>query len=335
MHQKDYRLKETTALSRILLDEKQPPPKEHQVLRVGEFNHPEYGNFKITSEVLTEMVKNFNDRARGIDIAWDYFHDFNGVASAWVESLELRENDTELWARVTWTPLAQQKLADRELRYFSPDFAFQWQDPESGRVYNNILFGGGLTNRPFVKEMQAIVASEKKQGVKNMKTEKELNEEIVTLKAQNLKLSEQYGDSQKSLAVMSPELEAAKKEIEGLKSQIAQMMKDKEAMMGEQKKLEEAKQLAEKTSEFNKLLSEGKACVAQKEAYLKGDMDGFIKLAEKVNLKATGASGGAGGGDDDEDTKTIKLAEKLQSEDKTLSRGEAMKEARRQVKATK
>ena len=130
-----------------------------QILRVGSFKHPKYGEFEITPTILLEMKKNFDDKIRGIDIGFDYFHESDKEASGWPTELYLLNEDTELWAKVDWTPKAQRMLYERELRYFSPDFAFKWTDPESGQEFNNVLFGGGLTNRPFVKDMAAIAAS--------------------------------------------------------------------------------------------------------------------------------------------------------------------------------
>ena len=155
------RLNGTNAYSPVTLGEKNTVPDRVQVLRVGKFQHPSYGKFEITQQTLSEMKSNFDKRVRGIDVSFDYYHASDEDASAWVKELVLEENGTQLWAIVDWTPKAEQKLAERELRYFSPDFSFSWKDPESGVVHKNVLFGGGLTNRPFVKEMMAIVADEK------------------------------------------------------------------------------------------------------------------------------------------------------------------------------
>lgn len=147
-------------LNAVKLSEGQSP--EIQILRVGKFDHPQYGNFEITNKVLSELKDNFDKRVRGIDIAIDYFHKADEEAAGWIKELYLSEDQSELWAKVDWTPTASKKLSEREVRYFSPEFAFKWQDPESKQTFNNVLLGGGLTNRPFVKEMEAIAASRKK-----------------------------------------------------------------------------------------------------------------------------------------------------------------------------
>lgn len=330
------RLYGTNIRNRILLDETQPPPKWHQVMKVGMFKHPKHGMLEITPEVLSNMVINFNEKIRGVDIAWDYFHEFNGIASGWPIKLETRQNGTELWAETDWTPEAQRRLAEKELKYFSPDFAFEWEHPESGKVYKHVLFGGGLTNRPFLKDMKAIVANEQtNEGVSGMKTQEELLKENGKLEQKVIKLNEDLVSSQKELTDSGSELDAAKKKIAELEAKILEMSKSYETVMAEKKKSDEAVKLAEKENEFNVLLSEGKAVVAQKEAFIKGDMKEFIKLAENTNTKGKGASGGNSSEDqgDDEDA-TIKLAEEI-CEKQKISYSEAMKQARREHQAKK
>jgi hypothetical protein len=57
-----------------------------------------------------------------------------------------------------------------------------------------------------------------------------------------------------------------------------------------EKKQQEDKKLSEKTSNFNKLLSEGKAVEAQREAFMKDDTVKFAELAQSVNLQGNGSS---------------------------------------------
>src|SRR6267378_2033908 len=68
-----------------------------QVLRVGKFNHPKYGEFEITTATLAEMKKNFDSNVRGVDVAFDYFHDSDKEASGWPSELYISENGNELW----------------------------------------------------------------------------------------------------------------------------------------------------------------------------------------------------------------------------------------------
>lgn len=326
------RLNQTSAFSPLKLGEGDKVPNEVQVLRVGKFKHPSYGDFEITTQVLSEMKSNFDKKIRGIDTAFDYFHASDKEASAWVNDLILKENGTQLWAVVDWTPKAEKKLAERELRYFSPDFAFKWQDPESGNVYKNVLFGGGLTNRPFVKEMQAIVADETKTGENDM-TELEKAQALVKeLEGKNVKLSEDKAAMEKQMADMPKPDKVAQLEqqIAALQAELAKEKQAGEAMLSEKKKMEEAAKLAEKTSEFNVLLSEGKACAAQKDAFISGNMQEFIKLAQPLNMKG---SGGAGTQEEaDKNAKVLKLAEEKIKANPKLNKGDAISQALAEVK---
>lgn len=326
------RLKETSIYSQILLNEAAGVPKVHQVLRVGKFKHPQYGSFEITTQTLSEMVANFDSKVRGVELAWDYFHESDKEAAAWVNRLELRENGTELWAEVSWTPKAQQKLSERELRYFSPDFSFSWTDPESGVNHRNVLFGGGLTNRPFVKEMSAIVAHENLKGANQMTELEKAQAKITELEASNIKLSESCGDMEKKLQDMPKpdEVELLKKEIEQLKSALQAEKSEKEVYLADKKKLEEAKMLAEKETEFTVLLTEGKACAAQKDSFIKGDMTEFIKLAQPLNLKPAGSS--AVDTETDEIQSILKLAEEKRKANPKLGHADSISLAKKELK---
>lgn len=324
------RISNTSAFAEIKLGEENQVPSTVQILRIGKFNHPQYGNFEITKTTLAEMKANFENNIRGVDLAFDYYHASDKDAAAWVKGLELREDDTELWAEVDWTPKARQKLAERELRYFSPDFAFVWKDPESGNTFSNVLFGGGLTNRPFVKEMAAIVADEKYKGETMTELEK-AQKENEALKAQNIKLSEENAVMQKQVeaAPQPSELEQMKKQMAELQEKIKMAEAKEAAALAEKKKLEEQIQCAEKEKEFNVLLSEGKACAAQKDAFIKGDMMAFVKLAQPVNTKGAGNSGNQNG--DTDEQKTLKLAEAKRKEDPKLDVATSISLARREL----
>ena len=327
------RLNQTSAFSPLQLGEGNKVPNQVQVLRVGKFNHPTYGAFEITTQTLTEMKSNFDKNVRGIDTAFDYFHASDKEASAWVKDLVLKEGGLELWADVEWTPKASQKLAERELRYFSPDFAFKWEDPESGAVHKNVLFGGGLTNRPFVKEMRAIVADETKTGEKNMTELEKAQARVKELETQTVKLSEDKAAMEKQMADMpKPDKVAAlEQQIAALQAELAKAKGESEAHLAEKKKLEEAQKLSEKENAFTVLLSEGKACAAQKEAFIKGDMQEFIKLAQPLNLKGSGSARG-GQEEADKNVKVLKLAEEKMKANPKLSKGDAISLALSEVK---
>lgn len=343
------RINNTSAFSRIQLDEQGKVPDRIQYLRVGKFKHPRYGDFEITRQVLAEIKSNFDNNIRGIDMALDYFHDSDKEASGWVREFILQEDGDELWIQVDWTPNAAQKLSEREVRYFSPDFAFSWTDPEKGVTYANVAFGGGLTNRPFVKEMKAIVAHETKG--ENMTDLEKAQARVKELEAQTLKLSEEVKAGEKKLADAGgskvQELEA---KIAALQQELNAAKQSESAQLEEKKKLqsqydesqkqvlasEAAAKTAKKESEFNVLLSEGKAVAAQKTAFMAGDMTEFIKLAQPVNLNPNGSSASIDPTEKEKVDKTMKLAEEkikmAKDKGQTLSLGDAISLARKEIK---
>lgn len=125
---------------------------------IGEYLHPLYGKIKMSDERASRMASNILGNARGIDIAIDYGHRNQNEAAGWVKGAEARKDG--LWLLVEWTKIAAEKIRNKEYRYFSPEFVNSWKHPESGKTYKDVLLGGGLTNRPFLKNMVPVNLSE-------------------------------------------------------------------------------------------------------------------------------------------------------------------------------
>ncbi len=140
---------------------------------LGRFKHPEYGTLNFTRPRLSDIKRKFDLRVRHIDIALDADHKASkgdSRATGWIEAVELRETSGDtpggLWGHIKWTPYGMQLLRDQEYRYFSPEFG-DWDDPETGKTWSDVLMGGGLTNRPFLKQMPALTLSDKSWGSVN------------------------------------------------------------------------------------------------------------------------------------------------------------------------
>jgi phage I-like protein len=286
-------------------------PADVQVIRTGTYYSDQYGKFEITKEILLSMKSNFDQKVRGIDLAIDYKHDSEDVAAGWIESVYLLDEGNELWAKVKWTPNGQKVLSDKEFRYISADFEFNFQHNETKQKHGPTLFGAGLTNRPFIKNMKPVV--ELTEGIKmDPKDQK-----IAELEAQIAELKKQV-EAKKDIAPepsdeMKAKMEAMEKELTEYKE------KDK--------KNEEAKVLAEKTSSFNKLLSEGKAVEAQRESFMAGDTVKFAEKAQAVNLSSKGSSSQPVGDMSLEDAQKeiIKLAEQEVKDKKLKTLGDGIK----------
>jgi len=95
---KRYRLPNAFALSEST--------EKIQLFRIGTFYHSQSGKVEVSSEMLSEMKKNFDSKIRGVDIAIDYKHDSDDIAAGWIKGLVLSDAGDELFAEVEWTPNA-------------------------------------------------------------------------------------------------------------------------------------------------------------------------------------------------------------------------------------
>ncbi len=275
----------------------QPIPADVQVIRTGTFNFGPQGELTITTDMLRSMVKNFTDKVRGVDLAIDYKHDSDDVAAGWINSIYLMNDDQELWANVKWTPKGRQVLSDKEFRYLSADFHLNFQNNETNIAYGPTLFGAGLTNRPFIKEMKPVILSEKMKG----KQMDDKDKTIADLQAQIAALQKQIdsgnpdgdGDEDKQLAAPkvppAPPADPAK-ENEELKAKCADMQKKLDGYEVAAAEADKQKKLSEKKNAFDALMRAGKAVEAQRVHFMSGNTTKFAEAFVQPNLSGSGSS---------------------------------------------
>ncbi len=258
-----------------------------EIIRTGSFSHSLYGDFEITTDVLKSFKKNFDERARRIDIAVDYFHENYAEAAGWIKDIVLQDNDTRLFATVEWTEKALEKINKKEIKYLSAEFDLDYIDSETRKKYGPTLFGAGLTNRPHVKDMKPVFNEHDNNTIKkddNMDFETILQAigglsddqkiqiaeklDLVTKKIENLDADKKLADDAKKLADDSV-IKKLTDEVKILKANL---------------------DLQQKVAKFNEMFASGKVVEAQREAYLKGDMIAFAENAVKINLVAAGTS---------------------------------------------
>ena len=146
-----------TETSTFKLDDKQQ--SWIQIMPMGKYEHPLFGELDFNPESLKRFADNFHAKVRDTDLDVDYDHkEFGGKAAGWYVNVEVREDG--LWALIEWTDEAARALKNREYRYFSPEFTEVWTHPKSGHTFNDVLFGGAITNRPFLKDILPINLSE-------------------------------------------------------------------------------------------------------------------------------------------------------------------------------
>lgn len=136
-------------------------PEEIQVLPVGRWNHPAYGVLTITKEDVSEFKDNFEKGLRKqIPITEGHETFDEKPAVGWFKEL-MDRGGNGLYATVEWTKKGKTLLSEKQYKYFSPEFYSEYEDPETREVHTNVLVGGALTNKPYFKELDAVVLSEK------------------------------------------------------------------------------------------------------------------------------------------------------------------------------
>lgn len=132
-----------------------------QLAKLGEYKHPLHGALKFTTDKFKQFVDNFKKNVRGIDIDIDYSHKNDPAhgheAAGWLKDVKV-DGDT-LYGLVEFTDDAVTDIKGKKYRYFSPEYADEWTDA-NGVTHNNVLLGGGITNRPFLKNLMPINLSE-------------------------------------------------------------------------------------------------------------------------------------------------------------------------------
>jgi hypothetical protein len=133
-------------------------PEMIHVAPLGKWDHPVYGEFEVTRETVREFVQNFNNGIRKpklpITAGHDSFEEHKAIG--WM--IELQEGVNGLYAKVEWTPDGQDLLLKGSFKYFSPEWFTTYNDPADGKEYGHVLIGGALTNKPFFRELENIVA---------------------------------------------------------------------------------------------------------------------------------------------------------------------------------
>lgn len=306
---------------------------EVQLMRTGKFMHPFMEDFEITEDMFKSFKKNFDKKVKKVDLAVDFSHNSHLEAAGWIRKVELREKNQELWITVEWTEAARQKILDKEFRYMSADFTTNYVDNETGKKLGPTLNGAGLTNRPFIKDMQAVLSELDVNDKKRQAIEEILNEKP----EEESEMSKMTPEESKAyIATLS---DKEKKEM-GLIEEVT--LSDDESKAKAEKLAKENKELSEKLAtekkdrEFSTMLSDGKACEAQREAFMKDDVGEFAAKAVKLNDETKGNGGEPEPKNKDEDKgsktfdeaqdKIVELAEARMKEDKTLNVGDAHKQ---------
>lgn len=189
------------------------------MLAAGNWEHPQYGKIDITSQDLDGFVKSFNDKVRQVDIAIDQEHQPEKGAAGWFKELKrvVEGGVDKIKAVIDWTPVGQELISGGIFKYFSPEFDFEYEDFETHEMFDNVLLGGALTNRPYFKSLAPVMLSENvfaeftdlsedSKGGESLMTKEELKAKLA--EDSEFVLEEDASDEDKTL------LEEAKTELE-------------------------------------------------------------------------------------------------------------------------
>jgi phage I-like protein len=107
---------------------------------------------------LENFKANFDNKVRKHDLPIDIEHHSDEGAVGWIKEIFIQGQS--LFAIVEWTEEGIELVRSKKYRFFSPEFADIYEDPASGVKFDDVLIGGGITNRPFFQELEEIVLNE-------------------------------------------------------------------------------------------------------------------------------------------------------------------------------
>lgn len=132
------------------------------------YSSSQYGDVAMTTDKLQKFIANFNENARGQDIAIDFNHGQDKAkgdkAAGWYKEFAIRPSSTNasvpsLWARVEFTDEAKKEIADKQWKYHSLEWSDNWTNNDGASI-EDVILGGALTNRPVAKGLMPINFSE-------------------------------------------------------------------------------------------------------------------------------------------------------------------------------
>ena len=148
-----------TDISDIELEEKDGKKSSWiEIFRIGKWNHQKYGIIEGTKKLFNDFIDNFKNNVLGRDIAIDRTHNPEDGATGWIKDMEIVGD--RLKALIEWTPFGIELIEQKGFKYFSPEYRDSYTDKESGKEHKNVLFGGALTLRPFLTNLNPIILSE-------------------------------------------------------------------------------------------------------------------------------------------------------------------------------
>jgi phage I-like protein len=140
-----------------------PLPEEIQLLPHGEVQSQK-GNFLADDQAVAAILSAFAKKVN--DIVIDYEHQTltgeQAPAAGWIKEL-INKGAEGLWAKVEWTPRAQEYIRNKEYRYLSPVVLVRKSDNRAVLIHS-----AALTNTPAIDGMTPIANKFETEDIETM-----------------------------------------------------------------------------------------------------------------------------------------------------------------------
>lgn len=155
-------------ISELFADGPQQAPGKIAISQTGLYT-PAFGDPKdITEEMFDKMIENMEANVLKTKPSVYYSHwDSKRAAAGEIKELYKSYNEdmskTILYANVEWTPQGKRAILEKEYKYISAEFAYDFKRPVnkegSYESFGAVLTGVALTNEPAVYDIPQIVFS--------------------------------------------------------------------------------------------------------------------------------------------------------------------------------
>lgn len=275
------------------------------------------GEFKLNAEIFKNMLNNFNKKVVGRDLYVNYDHEptRSTKAAGWINEMKFDEDTGSLNLDVEWNPAGSESIRNKEYKYFSSEFVLgQFQNSETGKIYNDVFTGGALTNNPFLRKTVVNLSDDFEEEEESISFTKE----VKSMEEINLKDAKRYLLEEHQINV--DELIASQKELASLKETVKvkdEEIKDVKAKFDDYVKIQDELKIEQLLEDGTK---EGKITQANREANkIAFSAMGFDKakdylksLPQIVKLEQKGSSSAEG--PEDEDDKENEEVKKIAKE---------------------
>ena len=153
----------------VTLDDESAPRVWNQLAEVGKFSGHPAGDFELSPAVFAQICANFARDRLPIPIDMEHASEqeptdgtiptHGAPAVGWIYQLENR-GAAGLWGLVEWLEPARSYIKEGKYKFISPAIRFESRDRVTGQPIGARLTSAGITNQPFLRNMQPLVAKD-------------------------------------------------------------------------------------------------------------------------------------------------------------------------------